>query len=266
MLSGIGERYDPNSGKGTVGKNYAYQIVSGVDVFFDDKIMNPFVGAGALGIGIDEFNGDNFDHSGLGFIGGGYIACWNTNGRPIEHHPTPKDTPTWGGKWKAAVAKNYLTATSISTHGAVMSHRNNYLDLDPTYRDVYGRPLMRMTFDYTDNEHRMSDYLTDRAAEIATAMKPREIHAKKRTGHYSIVPYQTTHNTGGAIMGTDPKSSVVNRYQQSWDLHNLFVLGACAFPQNPGYNPTGTVGALAYWAADAIKTQYLKNPGPLVQA
>ena len=47
---------------------------------------------------------------------------------------------------------------------------------------------------------------------------------------------------------------------------NLFVMGASAFPQNPGYNPTGTVGALAYWAADAIRTQYLKNPGPLVQA
>jgi gluconate 2-dehydrogenase alpha chain len=43
-------------------------------------------------------------------------------------------------------------------------------------------------------------------------------------------------------------------------------MGACVFPQNPGYNPTGTVGALTYWAADAIRTQYLKNPGPLVQA
>jgi gluconate 2-dehydrogenase alpha chain len=87
-----------------------------------------------------------------------------------------------------------------------------------------------------------------------------------RDGHYSIVPYQTTHNTGGTIMGTDPKSSVVNRYQQSWDVSNLFVLGAGAFPQNPGYNPTGTVAALTYFAADAIRNQYLKNPGPLVQA
>ncbi len=147
-----------------------------------------------------------------------------------------------------------------------MSHRTNYLDLDPTYRDVYGRPLMRMTFDFNDNEHRMSDYLTDRAADIAKAMHAKEIHAKKRTGHYSIVPYQTTHNTGGAIMGSDPKSSAVNRYLQSWDVPNLFVMGACAFPQNAGYNPTGTVGALAYWSAHAIRTQYLKNPGPLVQA
>ena len=204
LLSGIGQPYDPGSGQGVIGKNYAYQIVSDVDVFFDDKVINPFVGAGALGMGIDEFNGDNFDHGGLGFIGGGYLACWNTNGRPIEYHPTPKGTPKWGAKWKRAVAENYLTATSIATHGAVMSHRTNYLDLDPTYRDIYGRPLMRMTFDFTENEHRMSDYLTERAAEIAKAMKPREVHAKKRTGRYSIVPYQTTHNTGGAIMGSDP--------------------------------------------------------------
>ncbi|MEO6966236.1 MAG: GMC family oxidoreductase [Acidobacteriaceae bacterium] len=265
LLSGIGTPYDPRTGQGAVGKNYAYQIVSGVDVFFDDKIMNPFIGAGALGMGIDDYNGDNFDHSGLGFIGGGYIACWDTNGRPIEHHPTPQGTPKWGAKWKKAAAKNYLTTTGLSTHGAVMSHRTNYLDLDPTYRDVHGQPLMRMTFDYTENEHRMSDFLTERAAEIAKAMNPREIHAKKRTGHYSIVPYQTTHNTGGVIMGSDPKTSAVNRYLQSWDVSNLFVMGACAFPQNAGYNPTGTVGALTYWAADAIKNRYLKNPGPLVQ-
>jgi gluconate 2-dehydrogenase alpha chain len=266
LLSGIGQPYNPQTGQGVIGKNYAYQIVSSVDVFFADKIMNPFVGAGALGMAIDEFNGDNFDHSGLGFIGGGYIACWVTNGRPIETHPTPNGTPKWGSKWKRAVAESYLKSTHISTHGAVMSHRNNYLDIDPTYRDIYGRPLMRLTFDFAENEHRLSDYLTDRATEIAKAMKPREFHAKKREGHYSIVPYQTTHNTGGAIMGSDPKSSAVNRYLQSWDVPNLFVMGACAFPQNPGYNPTGTVGALTYWAAEAIKSQYLKNPGPLVQA
>jgi gluconate 2-dehydrogenase alpha chain len=266
LLSGIGKPYESSTGEGVVGKNYAYQITSSVDVFFDDKYINPFIGAGALGMVIDDFNGDNFDHSGLGFIGGGYIAAWNTNGRPIETHPVPKGTPTWGSKWKHAVAANYLKTVSIATHGAVMSHRNNSLDLDTTYHDVHGRPLMRMTFDFTDNEHKMSDYLTERATDIAKAMKPREFNAKKRSGHYSIVPYQTTHNTGGAMMGSDPKSSVVNRYLQSWDVSNLFVMGSCAFPQNAGYNPTGTVGALTYWAADAIKTQYLKNPGALVQA
>jgi gluconate 2-dehydrogenase alpha chain len=51
-----------------------------------------------------------------------------------------------------------------------------------------------------------------------------------------------------------------------WNAHNLFIQGASVFPQQHGYNPTGTVGALAYWSADAIVAQYLKRPGPLVHA
>ncbi|NML42300.1 GMC family oxidoreductase [Ramlibacter sp. G-1-2-2] len=263
LLSGIGKPYDPVAGTGVVGRNYAYQITSSVNVFYDDKLLNPFIGAGAHGMLIDEFNGDNFDHSGLGFIGGGFIGIVQTGGRPIEMHATPEGTPKWGSAFKKAIARNYLRSTSVVTHGAVMSHRGNYLDLDPTYRDVYGRPLLRMTFDFTDNEHKMSDYLTDKATDLAKAMKPREIKVNKRQGSWDVVPYQTTHNTGGAVMGTDPSTSVVNRYLQSWDVSNLFVLGSGAFPQNPGYNPTGTVAALAYWAADAIRTRYLKAPGPL---
>ena len=67
-------------------------------------------------------------------------------------------------------------------------------------------------------------------------------------------------------MGTDPTTSALNRYLQSWDVSNLFVMGATAFPQNAGYNPTGTVGALAFWSADAIVNRYLKDPGPLVRS
>ena len=124
--------------------------------------------------------------------------------------------------------------------------------------------MLRMTFDFTDNEHKMSDYLTDRAAEIARAMNPREIKLNRRVGSWNVVPYQTTHNTGGAIMGDSPANSVVNKYLQSWDYHNLFTVGANVFPHNSSYNPTGPVGALAYWTADAIRDRYLRNPGPLV--
>jgi gluconate 2-dehydrogenase alpha chain len=65
-------------------------------------------------------------------------------------------------------------------------------------------------------------------------------------------------------MGNDRTTSALNRYCQSWDVPNVFVIGASCFPQNASYNPTGTVGALAYWAADAIVKQYVKSPGPLV--
>jgi gluconate 2-dehydrogenase alpha chain len=262
LLSGIGEPYDPVANTGVVGRNYAYQITSSVDVFVDE-ILNPFMGAGALGQGVDDFNSDLFDHGPHGFIGGGYLALWTTGGRPILQHHVPKDTPKWGSKFKRALAENYLKSASIATHGSVMSYRDACLDLDPTYRDVYGNPMMRLTFDYHDNEHKMSGFLTDRATDVAKAMKTRSIHPKKREGHYSIVPYQTTHNTGGAIMGTDPRTSVVNRYLQSWDVPNVFVMGACLFPQNAGYNPTGTVGALTYWGVEALK-RYMRQPAPLM--
>src|SRR3546814_7404318 len=103
-------------------------------------------------------------------------------------------------------------------------------------------PLLRMTFDFPENDRRMSEYVTDRAVEIGQRMGGQPVEADRLDKRYSIVPYQTTHNTGGAIMGEDPRTSVVNRYLQSWEVPNLFVMGACVYPQNPGYNPTGTVG------------------------
>ena len=81
---------------------------------------------------------------------------------------------------------------------------------------------------------------------------------------YTIVPYQSTHNVGGVVMGPDPATSVVNKYLQSWDVPNVFVVGGSAFPQNPANSPTETIGTLACWAADSIKDLYLKRPGAMV--
>jgi gluconate 2-dehydrogenase alpha chain len=264
LLSGIGEPYDPASGRGVVGRNYAYQTTSDVEVFFEDKELNRFMGAGALSTVIDDLNGDNFDHAGLGFVGGGMLQASSFGSRPIASASVPEGTPSWGSGWKKAVARYYNRSFSVSCDGGCQSYRGNHLDLDPTYRDVHGDALVRMTFDFHENEYRMSDYLTDRALEIARRMAPSRVNALRRRGPYEIVSYQTTHNTGGAVMGTDPATSVVNRFLQSWDVPNLFVVGASAFPQNGGSNPSGTVAALTYWCADAITGRYLKQPGRLV--
>jgi gluconate 2-dehydrogenase alpha chain len=265
LHSGIGKPYDPRAGEGVIGRNYSYQVTSSVDAFFDDKIFNPFIASGSIGMCIDEFNGDNFDHGPHGFVGGGYMGAVQTNGRPIQTARTPQATPRWGAEWKKAVAKSYLSSYEAVTHGGCYSYRDVYLDLDPTYTDRFGRKLMRLTFDFHENELKMSTYLTDRLAEVVQKMGPRQLEKHPRRGHYDVTVYQTTHTCGGAIMGVEPKTSALNRYLQSWDVPNLFVMGATAFPQNPGYNPTDTVGALAYWAADAIVNRYLKSPGPLVQ-
>ena len=201
-----------------VGRNYAYQTGSGSTAFFEDAKFNPFAAAGSLGVALDDYNSDNFDHGPHGFVGGASITCAYTNGRPIHYHPTPKGTPTWGSAWKKAVHETYQRVTSVGAQGSVMSYRNNYLDLDPTYKDPLGRPLMRMTFDYQDNERKMANWMADRCDEIAKAMGAKTTQLNRLVGPWSVVPYQTTHNTGGAVMGSDPKTSVLNRYLQSWDV------------------------------------------------
>jgi gluconate 2-dehydrogenase alpha chain len=270
LHSKIGQPYDPSSNIGVVGRNFTHQTISSANGFFDkDKFnFNPFIASGSIGMCIDEFNGDNFDHGPVGFVGGGYVGQVQTGARPIESTLTPPGTPKWGKAWKDAVRDNYLSTVKPGTgvHGSFYAYRDVYLDLDPTYTDRFGRPLMRMTIDFHDNEIKQNRFLTDKFAEIIKAMGANQVAKQYRTAPYDITQYQTTHLNGGAIMGSDPKTSVVNRYLQSWDVPNLFVLGASAFPQNAGYNPTDTVGALAFWAAAAIRDQYLKKPGALVHA
>jgi len=265
LLSRIGTPYDPSTGKGVVGRNYAYQTTSGVQVFYDERVnINPFMRSGACGTVIADFVSDNFDHGPLSFVGGAYIGEVMSHGRPIEFHPTPPGTPSWGAAWKKAVARHYNHTVALTVHGSSVATRQNYLDLDPTYKDAWGLPLLRMTFDFPDNDLRLSAYLTQKALEIGRAMGEGQVVASPRRRPYDITQYQTTHNTGGTVMGTDPTTSVVNPYLQSWDVPNVFVIGASNYPQNASYNPTGTLGALAYRTAEAIVTKYLKAPGPLL--
>ena len=267
LLSKIGTPYDPVTRKGVVGRNYAYQTTSAVQVFYDRSInINPFMRSGACGTVMADFVSDNFDHGPLGFFGGAYIGEVMSHGRPIEFHPTPPGTPAWGSAWKKAVAEHYNHTVSLNIHGSSIAAPQNFLDLDPTYKDAWGLPLLRMTFDFPPNDLRMSEYLTQKAMEIGRAMGGKQVAGGPRRGPYNVTQYQTTHNTGGTVMGDDPATSVVNRYLQSWDVDNVFVIGASNFPQNASYNPTDTVGALAYWAADAIVKQYVKAPDPLVHA
>jgi gluconate 2-dehydrogenase alpha chain len=264
LVSGIGAPFDPKSGQGNVGRNFAYQTMAYVYPFFADKRMNAYAGAGAMGMTIDEFNGDNFDHGPAGFIGGGYILATTTGARPIQQTTLPDGTPTWGSGWKRALRDWYDRSFAIQAHGGSTARRQNYLDLDPTYRDAYGMPLARLTFDFPQNDLKMRQFLTAKVTEIAKAMNPSQVKVSLPPNPFSIVPYQTTHITGGAIMGAERASSAVNTYLQSWDVPNVFVHGACAFPQNAGYNPTGTIAALTYRSLDAMKQTYLKNPGRLI--
>ena len=268
LLSGIGEPYDPVTQSGVIGKNYSYQTGTGATLFFEGRRFNPFLNAGGTNYTIDDFNSNwDFDRGPHGFVGGHIVASGFSTALPIGYRPVPRGTPEWGTEWKRETAKWYQTAMRINAAGSVMPNRYNYYDLDPTYRNALGQPLMRMTFDYHENEHNLGRHAASVINDIAASMNPTAMNpAVARTGPWSVVPSQSTHNNGGTIMGTNPRTSAVNKYLQSWDCHNLFVVGANVYPHNSAYNPTGPLGALSYWTVDAIKNRYLDDPGPLVAA
>ena len=265
MVSGIGKQYDPETQKGTIGKNYAYQVAGGVSLFFEDKQFNPFMGAGALSSRMDDFHAnEDFDHGKAGFVGGGTIGAGSSGGRPIGYRPVPPGTPRWGTEWKRATAHWYQRSMGIGGTASQMPNRYSFLDLDPVYKNAFGQPLMRLTYNFNDNDYKARDFLAQKAYEIGKTMNATHMTTpESRREDFSLIPYQTTHNTGGTVMGADRSTSVVNPYLQSWDVSNLFVVGASCFTHNSSYNPTGPVAALTYRLADTLKDKYLKKPGPL---
>ncbi|WP_077324876.1 GMC family oxidoreductase [Virgibacillus siamensis] len=263
LQSELGRPYDPKTGKGVIGKNYCYQITAVATGFFKDR-FNAAMGAGALGTTLDDYNNDNFDHSDLDFIHGGSITMKQLGKRPINENGAPEGTPRWGKEFKKESIKWFNRSIPVTSQGASMPHRYNYLSLDPTYKDSYGKPLLRMTYDFTEQDHALYDYITARCADILEEMGAEIVEPKELTEHFNIVPAQNDHITGGVIMGKDPETSALNNYLQMWDVDNVFVIGASAFAHNGGYNPTGTVGALAYRAAEGI-LKYRKEKGQLVK-
>jgi gluconate 2-dehydrogenase alpha chain len=263
LLSKIGKPYNSTAGTGVIGKNYTYQTSGSSSAIFEDREFNSYMGAGALGACLDDFNGDNFDHSNLNFIHGGNIRFGQSGARPIANNPVPAGTPSWGAEFKKASLKYAYRQVGVGGQGASMPWKFHYLDLDPTYKDAYGLPLLRMTFDFVDQDKELSKFLALKTAEILKEMKATTVNQGSGVGTYSIVPYQSTHNNGGVIMGDDPKTSAVNNYLQMWDCENVFVVGSSAFPHNSGYNPTATVGALSYRASEGI-LKYVKQGGSLV--
>ncbi|MDI9219467.1 GMC family oxidoreductase [Pantoea sp. EA-12] len=267
LLSKIGVPYNPVTKTGVVGRAYSFQTVSGAAIHFKDENLNQYIGAGALSSQVDDWNGDNFDHTGLGFIGGAGILVVARGARPIGNADAlPPGSPRWGKDWKKAYTHAFQNTTFIFGQGTSYSHEDYYLDLDPEYKDDNGNALLRVTFDYNDNDRKSAKFIEEKSVEIGKAMGAELVlGTNSATGAYSPYNFASDHTIGGAVMGTDPKTSVLNRYQQCWDAHNVFVLGASSFPNNAGYNPTGTIGALSLWTAKAIIEQYLKNPGPLVK-
>ena len=264
-LSKIGSPYDPVAGKGTLGRNLTHQVEGGFRIFFN-RPMNLFMGAGSLGRRISDFDGDNGLPGGDGLLRYGMLSLNGNGNLPIGSFgsmPPGTSQSRWGAEWKAAALQWNDRATQLNMYAEHMSYREHYFDLDPTYTDKFGDPLLRFTLDWTEHEHKQRDFAYDLAAKIAPAMGAKIDPTRPSRARYNVINYQSTHIQGGAVMGASPETSVVNPYLQHWDIPNLWVIGASSFPQTAAGNPTLTVMAVTYRAADAMINRYLKNPSRL---
>ena len=265
MLSGTDAQYDPATGRGTLGKNLTHQVSFTAATVFFDKPLNRFMGAGGAGRRFADFDGDVFDHSKLPFLRGGIFGAIMTGTAPIATFGVlpPSIKASWGSEWKRAALRYYDHTALVAFSGEHIPYAGNYFDLDATYKDGAGDPLLRMTVNWRDNERNMVEFMTAKGVEIARAMGAREIAPNAGYRDYDVTRYQSTHIQGGTMMAPSPDRGVVNPFQQHWQIPNLFVLGASTFPNSGSANPTPTILALAYRTADILVDRYLKQPGPL---
>ena len=251
---------------GHLGKHIMAHMMANVFVTFDDRYVNNFMGPSAQKHTIDDFNADNFDHAGLGFIRGAQLSIGTPNleGGPIAASTIalPAGIPRWGAKYRDFFAKAY------ARHGAMVAQTENLpyadqtIDLDPNVRDAWGLPAPRVTYDWRrPNEKARVAFVQSKLMEIGKAMGGPQVWPAP----VSPAGAPGAHHEGGTRMGVDPKDSVVNKYSQTWDHPNLFLVGSSTFPtMGAGFNPTLTIQALAYLTADAIVNKYKKSPGPLI--
>ena len=250
---------------GQLGKHIMGHMMANVFVGFDDRHMNIYMGPSAQKHTIDDFNADNFDHSGLGFIRGSQISIGtgNREGGPISLTTVaaPPGVPRWGEKYRDFLAKYYTRHAAMVAQTENLPFPDQVIDLDPNVRDSWGLPAPRVTYDWRrPSERARVEFMQKKMEEIGRAMGASIVWRAP----VSPAGAPGAHHEGGTRMGSDPKNSVVNKYGQTWDIPNLFVIGSSTFPTMSGFNPTLTIQALAYLSADAIVNRYKKSPGALL--
>jgi gluconate 2-dehydrogenase alpha chain len=275
LTSGIGNPYNPATVTGSLGRGITMGVPPS-DTRIATGILNiggngyPAGNASGGGYSILDLADDNFDHTGLNFIGGAYpyvgqyLGSGPGNFNLYANSPTPN---MMGSTFKASIKNTYLPTTSLvvfAPAGIEPPITDWNVDLDPHYSDIYGDPLPRTTIDWTQSSYNAANYLAPKFATILTKMGATNVVTTPATTTMSHNPAWQAHMRGGARIGSDPSTSVFNMWQQCWTCQNLFAAGEIC--NTTGDNTTaGThaVGPMSYVAAEGIQ-KYLKNPGPLV--
>ncbi|HVV89290.1 MAG TPA: GMC family oxidoreductase [Solirubrobacterales bacterium] len=235
---------------GQVGKYYRPQVGTTINGLYAGKQLNIWAGTSGQTYCIDDYNGDAFDHKGLGFIRGASVQV-STNGMPIGNSVNvPPGVPLWGSRYKRWIHENAGSVAGLFAQMESLSYEANFVDLDPVVKDDLGIPVLRLTYSAYENEERMAEYLTEKLTAIH-----KEAGAKETWGGISVAPIYS-HAYGGTRMGDDPETNVVDKYGVSHEVPNLAVMGGSTFVSVSGYNPTEHMQALAWYGAQHIADDF----------
>jgi choline dehydrogenase-like flavoprotein len=229
---------------GMVGKNLmpnSSAIVLGV---FDEP-LNDYKGFAVSRIFHDFYE---LDHNKLGFYGGGGLdARFDTTPAAFALGSLPPGTPTWGKEFKKAIHQNFTRTFQIFCHATSLPVETNNFTLDPEVKDAWGFPALRMTFRDHPNDLKMMAWMRDRAMEVMDA-------AGAKTKWAMPIEEQqfAVHLLGTCRMGNNPKTSVINSDHRTHDVHNLFLCDGSSLVTSGRGQPTMTIEALAFRAADRI--------------
>ncbi len=159
--------------------------------------------------------------------------------------------PGFGAEFKKAVKENSPWYVNLVGFGECLPYFENHCRIDPTRVDNWGIPALHIDAAFRDNERAMIDDMAETAAEMLESVGARNIRSRAEIS----VPGLAIHEVGTARMGSDPKTSYLNRWNQSHEVPNLFVTDGACYPSSACQNPTLTLMALTARACDYIVEQ-----------
>ena len=162
--------------------------------------------------------------------------------------------PSFGEAYKKSL-REPRARLGITGFGEVLPRWENFVELDSTVKDIYGIPVLKIHMADSENESAMIKDIGVSAGEMLETAGAKNIH----TYAHPSAPRWALHEAGTARMGSDPKKSVLNQFQQSHDLKNLFVMDASGFTSNPCQNPTISIMALCVRSCDYVMDSLKKN-------
>ena len=226
---------------GLVGKNLMWDNGSFATALFEHP-LNEYKSIQVTRLIHDHYRADPK----RGFYGGGGIdARFQFYPASFALTGMPPDAPRWGAEYKKMLGEYFTRTMSLLAHSTSLPMERNTVTLDPEVKDAWGLPAVRITHDHHPDDIATMKWLLDREYELFEAMGARKVWAEP------VEAFDTNrHLMGTCRMGLDPTRSVVNQYSQSHDVRNLFVVDGSNFVTSARQQPTATIQALAYRAAD----------------